>query len=642
MTPMSDSEALSWDHCVRMLAELPALPLGERAEVVERLVRSSSPEIRDRAMHIGAAVLSERRLIELLREDGDATLRNAGSEIFRLRGGRSLPTVVALLGDPDPDVVLQAVLILDRLRDPRALGPLHAVLSHPDVNVAQEAILAVGRLGDGRSVPRLLPFLNGDPWLQIAAMQALGDLRAGEGVAPLAALLDDPYVASLAAESLARIGGADVLALLGERWRDAPPAAAGAIDDETMAGLLAHVLEGLPAAAAAPAAALRERLARLLGAEGERARDAAARALLCLGPGAWDDEALAVLARSQPVSDFAPEALRRRPDLIPRLLRVEATRSWGFLLAARFSGHVPEEDLLAAARAVVAEPGRLPAEMIAALGQVHLPGVARFLLELYLELPAESRPMLEPALSAHSAALRDLIAARRDLDPALWLELAALLGEPAGALAARLAALDPAGRCQAIGRLAQHAELMRRLPWEEWIREEPDLFGDAAAEVAARHGLSELIPALRGRLLAAPSPALVRALGQLRDGASLPALLGLAAERRDLLPVVLEALGQLGGDAARDVLRTAAQAGGPEARIAYRALAAGHQPEDLPLFRAAVAHADWFVRLAAARVLALSTAPGDAALLARLVADPVPAVAQKALALLELGGEEIR
>jgi hypothetical protein len=150
--------------CDRLLETLPSLPLAARAAVVERLMRNASPDIRDRALRIGAVVLSDSRLTELLRADDDAVMRNAGSEILLLRGSRSLTAVLPLLHDRDPDVVLQAVLILDRLHDPRALEPLHGILVHPDPNVVQETILAIGRLGDGRSVPHLLPFLDADLW----------------------------------------------------------------------------------------------------------------------------------------------------------------------------------------------------------------------------------------------------------------------------------------------------------------------------------------------------------------------------------------------------------------------------------------------------------------------------------------------
>ena len=155
----------SWDECVELLDRLPSMPLDTRVEALERLVRNPSPGIREQALRISAAVLPDSRVTEYLRDPADAVLRSAGSEIFRLRGSRSLPVVVELLRDPDADVVLQAVLILDRLRDPRALEPLHAMLAHANPNVRQESILAVGRLGDGRSIPHLIPFLDADFWI---------------------------------------------------------------------------------------------------------------------------------------------------------------------------------------------------------------------------------------------------------------------------------------------------------------------------------------------------------------------------------------------------------------------------------------------------------------------------------------------
>src|SRR5204862_4942236 len=135
---------------------------------------------------LGASLLTEARLVEHVRNDADATLRNAGLEMLKLRGARSFPLAIRLLNDPDEDVALQAILILDHLRDPRALEPLRAILQSSDLNLAQAAIVAVGKLGNARSVPDLLPFLDGDPWLQMAAVQALGDLRSARAVPALA------------------------------------------------------------------------------------------------------------------------------------------------------------------------------------------------------------------------------------------------------------------------------------------------------------------------------------------------------------------------------------------------------------------------------------------------------------------------
>ncbi|HEY4564392.1 MAG TPA: HEAT repeat domain-containing protein, partial [Thermoanaerobaculia bacterium] len=307
------------------------MPLDTRVEALERLVRNPSPGIREQALRIGASVLPDSRLTEYLREPADAALRNAGAEILKLRGGRSLPLVIRLLQDPDPDVALQAVLILDRLRDPRALEPLHAVLGHADPNVQQEAIVAIGHLGDARSIRYLLPFLTSDLWVQMAAVQALGDLRSPEAVPHLADRLTDPLVGSLAAEALARVGGEPAFHALAFCW----PAGGVEIDDEAMLGLLAHVLEGVPRPEEIGPLprGFREALSARLHDRSAEVSTAAARCLLALGASPWDGAAIEVLAGSRPAPSLRPAALARRHDLLPTLLAAAAEpRAWGFQL----------------------------------------------------------------------------------------------------------------------------------------------------------------------------------------------------------------------------------------------------------------------------------------------------------------------
>src|SRR5436305_541301 len=543
------SQAPSWDECVEILERLPAMPLDTRVEALERLVRNPSPGIRERALASAASAVSECRLTEYLREPADAALRSAGSEILKLRGGRSLPLVIRLLQDPDPDVALQAVLILDRLRDPRALEPLHAVLGHPDPNVLQEAIVAVGHLGDARSIPYLLPFLSSDLWVQMAAVQALGDLRSPEAVPHLADRLTDPLVGSLAAEALARVGGEPAFHALAFCW----PAGGVEIDDETMLGLLAHVLEGVPRPEEIGPLprGFREALSARLHDRSAEVRTAAARCLLALGASPWDGAAIEVLAGSRPAPSLRPAALARRHDLIPGLLAAAGEpRAWGFQLAAGFPEQVPAAAFLAAVREAAARLEILP-HLLQALQKVSVPSLGEALLDLYLELPAGSRDLLVPALETQADEVRSALDAKTDVDAADRLVLEALLGKPVDEVAQAILDIDPSFRPGVISRLMRIDGLVTLLPWDDWLEEAPELYSALAAEAAVRCGLSEMLPGLRARAAVMPSVPLIRALGALGDREAVPVLAACLAAAEDLRGTVLESLGRIGGSEAR-------------------------------------------------------------------------------------------
>ncbi len=205
----------------KLLDLLPTMTPDQQLEVFERVIKSSNPAVRPRALGLGAAILSNSRLLEYLREE-DAVRRNAAVEILKLRRQRSLNLACYLLDDQDADVVLQAVLVLSHLRDRKAVEPLIRVLDCGDPNVVQEAIVALGRIGDSQAMPHVRPFLNGEPWLQAAAIEAMGRLGSAEVVPDLANLLPDPLLAPLATDSLAKIGGVDAVAALAEHWFENP------------------------------------------------------------------------------------------------------------------------------------------------------------------------------------------------------------------------------------------------------------------------------------------------------------------------------------------------------------------------------------------------------------------------------------
>ncbi|HXT51364.1 MAG TPA: HEAT repeat domain-containing protein [Thermoanaerobaculia bacterium] len=626
----------SWEECMELLDQLPALPTEARVAAIERLIRNSSPVIRERALRTGAAVVSDERLESYLREEADDVLRNAGLEMLKMRGPRALGLAVRLLRDGDPDVVLQSVLALGHVRDLRALEPLRAALNHDDANVAGAAIEAVGKLGDARAIPDLLPFLDGDPWLQLATIQALGDLRSPAAVPPLAKLLTDLMVGSLAAESLARIGGGKAFQALCRHWLRFR----AELDAETMVGLLAHVLEGL-GTTPRNQEELRASLASVLDGGEEGTRIAAARGLLALGPGAEDRRALELVCDGPADASVLPACLAKRKDLVPDLLAQPGkARSWGFLLASRFPRAAPLPALAAATRDEL-PPAELIGSIVKAFRKVRHESLAAALLDLYLEAPADYRGALAPLMGTHRNELRALLAERKDVDDEARLILAAHLGLAARDVVAHIVAMEHEGRLRVLEQVATQEELVRQLPWDEWLAERPDLYAGLAARVAAEFSLRELVPPLRAQLAQRPNPDLIRAVGELGDRESVPVLLTLleggggAAPGRNLVPLILESLGRVGGPEARQAIRRAILEGRCEPRIGYRALSLCAIEEDDALFRRAVGHADWYVRLACADVLGRFMRPENLAALSQLAADPVGIVSQRALSFLE-------
>ena len=621
----------SWEECMELLDQLPSLPTEERVEAIERLIRNASPVIRERALRTGAAVVSDERLESYLREDADDVLRNAGLEMLKMRGHRALSLAIRLLRDADPDVVLQSVLALGHVRDLRALEPLRSALNHDDANVVQAAIEAVGKLGDARAIPDLLPFLEGDPWLQLATIQALGDLRSPSSVGPLGRLLTDFMVGPVAAEALARTGGSKAFHSLSRHWLRFEED----LDAETMVGLLAHVLEGLPSAPRGQQE-LRESLRRHLDAEDDTIRVSAGRCLLALGPGGDDERALAVVAESHADPSVLPACLSKRKDLVPLLLRRPGkARSWGFLLTARFprAATVPQ---LAVAVVDEVPPPEVLTSIGKALAKIKDVRLAEALLQLYLQAPADYRSALGPLMATHREFLRETVRQRADIDPEARLILAAHLGAGVEELVSEVVALEPETRLRVLEQVASQEELVRRLPWSEWLDQEPDLYTTLGAKVAAEFGLRELVPQLRRQLLRRPSPDLVRAMGELGDRESVPVLLRLLERGpQNLAPLVLESLGRIGGPEARQAIRGAILEGLCDPRIGYRALSLCAIEEDDAMFRRAVGHPDWYVRLACADVLGRFVRPENLAALSQLAADPVGIVAQRALSFLE-------
>ena len=215
--------------------------------------------------------------------------------------------------------------------------------------------------------------------------------------------------------------------------------------------------------------------------------------------------------------------------------------------------------------------------------------------------------------------------------------LSAILRDSPDDVAEAILDLAPNPRMEALSQVSDRTEVLRKLPWIQWMKEDLDLYGSMAATVAARAGLEKDLPEIRQLLAETPTRDLIRMVANLEDEDSVPTLVELM-DRSDvaLQPFLIGALGSIGGSQARRALGTVARSGGPRwGRLAYKALSLCATGEETPFFREAVGHEDWYVRLACVEVIGKTGRAEDAQLLTQLAADPVGLVAHRARAKLE-------
>ena len=244
----------SWEECMELLDQLPALPHEQRVAAIERLIRNSSPVIRERALRTGAAVVSDERLESYLREEADDVLRNAGLEMLKMRGDRELSRWRSgCCATPTPTSCCR-----------RCWSSTTCATCGRSSRCAPCSTTATPTSCRRRSWPSASSATRApSPTCCLSSRptrgcrsppsRRSGDLRSPAAVAPLGALLPDLMVGPLAAEALARIGGGRAF----QRPRPSLAALPRQLDAETMLGLLAHVLEGLGSTPPAPAGAAR-------------------------------------------------------------------------------------------------------------------------------------------------------------------------------------------------------------------------------------------------------------------------------------------------------------------------------------------------------------------------------------------------
>lgn len=142
-------------------------------------------------------------LIECL-ADEDPDLRIQAALILgERRDLRAVPPLIRALEDPDLNVRFHAIEALGSLRAAEASEPLLEIAERRDFFLAFPAIQVLGQLGDVSAAPRLVPLLS-DELLRAAVAEALGQLGDEVVAVPLVRLLNEPDAPSeVVADALA-------------------------------------------------------------------------------------------------------------------------------------------------------------------------------------------------------------------------------------------------------------------------------------------------------------------------------------------------------------------------------------------------------------------------------------------------------
>lgn len=197
----------------RTVQEQLGVPLDRCRDLLWAALGDDSWRVRKEAVEVLVAARPGRGeidgLIELLRHEDNAGLRNATAEVLVRLGKRAVPALLDHLQDCDQDLRKLVVDTLAAIGERSAVPALLQTLDDPDVNVAAAAAEALGAIGDRTAVPALLQALDRQQhdFFRFNALSALGRIAAPGPLPPVVAQLARHDMLRLAAyECLGKIG----------------------------------------------------------------------------------------------------------------------------------------------------------------------------------------------------------------------------------------------------------------------------------------------------------------------------------------------------------------------------------------------------------------------------------------------------
>jgi HEAT repeat protein len=176
---LEDANAAGRRQAAREIVQCP----DAAAVLVSRLKREQDAAVREVILTAlvrlrDASAISG--LVDCLRSE-DASLRNEVIETFKLMGDEVAPVLRSLLVDPDPDLRIFVVNILDSERYPEAEGWLIEVIERDiHINVCAAAVDLLCEVGTEAAIDplaRLKARYQSEPYIQFAADLALKRIR---------------------------------------------------------------------------------------------------------------------------------------------------------------------------------------------------------------------------------------------------------------------------------------------------------------------------------------------------------------------------------------------------------------------------------------------------------------------------------
>jgi HEAT repeat protein len=166
----------------RVIQDLRGRPLQDICAALLGAMGDQSWRVRKEAVEV--FVSSDPResmidsLLELLRSEDNAGLRNSAAEAVTRLGDRAIAPLVRLVNDADADVRKFVIDAMGSINSTEFVQPLLSALGDNDVNVAAAAAEHLGNLGDARVVPELIKAIvsNESELFRFNALAAVGKL----------------------------------------------------------------------------------------------------------------------------------------------------------------------------------------------------------------------------------------------------------------------------------------------------------------------------------------------------------------------------------------------------------------------------------------------------------------------------------